>query len=143
MTLVRIIMENIGPIKKVDNDLVWLVVIAGVNDKGKSTMGKMLYSIIRAFSKYQAKFVENQSVYLARKACNLYALLRGQINVIHKEDDHNRVRNDVLEALRDFDWNSPTNDFEMKLNVCKSIIQDSGIDEDIRKRVYETISDIE
>ena len=44
-------LENIGIVKKADIKIDGLTVIAGENDSGKSTIGKVLYSIIKSISK--------------------------------------------------------------------------------------------
>ena len=47
----QIDLENIGIVKKASVKLDGLTVIAGENDTGKSTVGKILYSFIRSVSK--------------------------------------------------------------------------------------------
>jgi energy-coupling factor transporter ATP-binding protein EcfA2 len=49
----RVILKNIGLISSADIEVNSLTVITGVNDTGKSTIGKMLFSIIKAFRKYE------------------------------------------------------------------------------------------
>lgn len=44
-------LENIGIVKRADINIDGLTVIAGENDTGKSTVGKVLYSIIKSISK--------------------------------------------------------------------------------------------
>ena len=44
----RLILENINKIKKADIELNGLTVIAGTNDSGKSTVGRVLFSVIKA-----------------------------------------------------------------------------------------------
>lgn len=48
----KISIENIGKIKSTSILLDGFTVIAGENDSGKSTVGKIVYSIIQAFSIY-------------------------------------------------------------------------------------------
>jgi predicted ATP-dependent endonuclease of OLD family len=49
----RVILKNIGLISNADIEINSLTVITGVNDTGKSTIGKVLFSIIKAFRKYE------------------------------------------------------------------------------------------
>ncbi|QLI81542.1 ATP-binding protein [Chitinibacter fontanus] len=48
----RINLENIGPLKNISIDLANLTVIAGENDSGKSTIGKVLFAITQAYNNY-------------------------------------------------------------------------------------------
>ena len=44
----KIKIENIGMLKRADVNINGLTVVAGVNDTGKSTLGKLLFSTIKA-----------------------------------------------------------------------------------------------
>jgi len=52
--------ENIGLIEEADIDLLGLTVIAGENDSGKSTVGKLMFSIIKAISKFKSELKEDR-----------------------------------------------------------------------------------
>lgn len=52
--------KNIGTIKEADIKLSGLTVIAGENDSGKSTVGKLMFSIIKAISKYKDELEESK-----------------------------------------------------------------------------------
>jgi predicted ATPase len=56
----KLTIKNIGVIKEADIELSGLTVIAGENDSGKSTVGKLMFSITKAIGKYQ----ENTNIYL-------------------------------------------------------------------------------
>ncbi len=45
--------KNTGMIEEADIRLDGLTVIAGENDTGKSTVGKLMYSIIKTFNRYE------------------------------------------------------------------------------------------
>lgn len=49
----KISFQNIGVINNADIEIRPLTVITGVNDTGKSTVGRMLFAIIKAFSRYE------------------------------------------------------------------------------------------
>jgi predicted ATPase len=51
--VMRVKFKNIGLISDANIEINSLTVITGVNDTGKSTIGKMLFSIIKAFRKYE------------------------------------------------------------------------------------------
>lgn len=48
-------LENVGKLEKVDIELKGITVIAGENNTGKSTVGKMLFSIFHTFFKIEEK----------------------------------------------------------------------------------------
>ena len=45
--------KNVGPLEKADVEIKGLTVIAGFNDTGKSTVGKVAYSLTKAFEEYE------------------------------------------------------------------------------------------
>lgn len=49
----KISFKNIGVINSADIEICPLTVITGINDTGKSTVGRMLFTIIKAFSRYE------------------------------------------------------------------------------------------
>ena len=49
----RLYLKNIGMIKEADVKLDGLTVIAGENDTGKSTVGKVIFSIVKGIQKYE------------------------------------------------------------------------------------------
>jgi len=54
-------LENIGMIRHADIRLDGLTVIAGENDTGKSTVGKLIFSLIKAFNRYEQDLNESKS----------------------------------------------------------------------------------
>lgn len=63
----RLELKNIGKIKQAQIDLNGITVIAGENNTGKSTVGKMLYSIFHTFYKIeeQVQLERRKSVHRA------------------------------------------------------------------------------
>jgi predicted ATP-dependent endonuclease of OLD family len=57
----RLQLENIGMIRHADIKLDGLTVIAGENDTGKSTVGKLIFSLIKAFNRYEQDLNESKS----------------------------------------------------------------------------------
>lgn len=53
-------LENIGMIRNADIKLDGLTVIAGENDTGKSTVGKLIFSLIKAFNRYEQDLNESK-----------------------------------------------------------------------------------
>ena len=54
-------LENIGMIRHADIKLDGLTVIAGENDTGKSTVGKLIFSLIKACNRYEQDLNESKS----------------------------------------------------------------------------------
>lgn len=53
--------ENVGMIRHADIKLDGLTIIAGENDTGKSTVGKLIFSLIKAFNRYEQDLIESKS----------------------------------------------------------------------------------
>jgi predicted ATP-dependent endonuclease of OLD family len=53
--------ENIGMIRHADIRLDGLTIIAGENDTGKSTVGKLIFSLVKAFNRYEQDLKESKS----------------------------------------------------------------------------------
>ncbi|CAC9644612.1 ABC transporter, ATP-binding protein [uncultured Gammaproteobacteria bacterium] len=56
----KLTIKNIGAIEEADIELSGLTVIAGENDSGKSTVGKLMFSITKAIGKYKDEIKENK-----------------------------------------------------------------------------------
>lgn len=57
----RLIAENVGMIRRADIKLDGLTVIAGENDTGKSTLGRLLFSLIQACGRYEQNLEKNKT----------------------------------------------------------------------------------
>jgi len=76
----QLTVENIGIIKKADITLDGLTVIAGNNDTGKSTIGKILFSIIKSISRYKEDLEEDKEKNIRLLLDRIYFILRRKIN---------------------------------------------------------------
>ena len=115
----RLKIQNIGMIKDADIKLNGLTVIAGENDTGKSTAGKVLYSIVKSISKenkvsqhslqnnfnkyFDADISQNGFAYLEKEKLNLKVNIVNNNCSINKEEvetlffiAENRVSNVVM-----------------------------------------------
>lgn len=72
----RFHIENIAKIKSADVKLNGLTVIAGENGSGKSTVGKMLFSVIQVLKSTQSDSVQRQRHFLQKHIDSLYTRLR-------------------------------------------------------------------
>jgi len=77
----KLILENLGPIgPPISIDLGGLIVIAGENDCGKSTIGKVIFSIVQALSNYPIALKRQQRL----KYRNMFDSVA--INIRHRVD---------------------------------------------------------
>ena len=73
-------LKNIGMIQKANINLDGLTVIAGENNTGKSTVGKLLFSIIKASSRYKEDLEENREAKIFTFIEKNYFQLRRRID---------------------------------------------------------------
>ena len=69
-------LNNIGMIKEANIEFNGLTVIAGENDTGKSTVGKLLFSIIKSFSRYEQDLDEDKKKNIMKLVERTYFLIR-------------------------------------------------------------------
>jgi energy-coupling factor transporter ATP-binding protein EcfA2 len=72
----KLILENIGMLRRADITLHKLCVIAGENDNGKSTVGKILFCIVKAISRYKEDLQESKEFLVGEKTEDIYFQLR-------------------------------------------------------------------
>lgn len=68
--------KNFGIIKSANIKLDGLTIISGVNDSGKSTIGKLIFSIIKAINKLNEYTEYEKENNVLKEIKNLYSLLR-------------------------------------------------------------------
>ncbi len=73
-------LENIGMIRHADIRLDGLTVIAGENDTGKSTVGKIIFSLVNALNRYEDDFNESRNAHISELVENTYFELRKDYN---------------------------------------------------------------
>lgn len=92
----KLILKNIGMLEHAEVSLHPLCVIAGENDNGKSTVGKIVFCIIKAINRYKEDLLESKEHLVAEKSRELYFLLRSSL--IRSSSDVD----DVLRLMRRF-----------------------------------------
>lgn len=112
--------ENFGKLNTAKVKINGLTLIAGVNDTGKSTLGKILFSIIKATSRYKQDLKESKEHILMSKMERLYNVLRRSsfsekmnFNTIREEFSPNRFLGQLINFL------NPT----FQLNLFDTIIK--------------------
>lgn len=77
-------LENIGIIRNSTLEIDSLTVITGTNDTGKSTLGKILFSLIKAFSRYEEDLEVGEKEKVKKiytELSNIYYRLRKEFDV--------------------------------------------------------------
>lgn len=77
----RIKINNFGTISQADVAIGGLTVITGENDTGKSTVGKILFSMIKAISRYEEDIEEDKEERITSIVEKIYFNLRRRINI--------------------------------------------------------------
>ncbi|MBB1489398.1 AAA family ATPase [Oceanospirillum sediminis] len=104
----KLLIKNLGIISRGEVKIDGLTVIAGENDAGKSTVGKLFFSLIKAISRYKEDVIEDKDDGIAERIEDIYITLRRLINVnentVLKETFnpnffYREVREDELEAV--------------------------------------------
>ncbi len=72
----QIKLKNIGMLEKAELNLNSLTLIAGENDNGKSTIGKVIFCIIKAINKYKDELQESKEHKLKERLENLFFFTR-------------------------------------------------------------------
>jgi len=80
-------LKNIGMIKEANVKIDGLTVIAGENDTGKSTVGKIIFCIIKAISRYKEDFKESKIFKIEDKLDRLFFYVRRNIDFINEENE--------------------------------------------------------
>ncbi|CAM3961948.1 ATP-binding protein [Vibrio neonatus] len=77
--------ENFGLIARGTVKVEGLTVIAGQNDSGKSTVGKIFFSLVKAISRYKEDLQEDKNLKLKTIINKTYLTLRRQVNLSEHE----------------------------------------------------------
>ncbi|MFV8332407.1 AAA family ATPase [Flavobacterium sp. GSP14] len=92
-------LQNIGIIEEADINIDGITLIAGQNDSGKSTVGKVLYALIRGINIDEESFNSSKNDFIRQRIRDLRILLT-RIKPFNKEDE--RIQeifvNEILES---------------------------------------------
>lgn len=117
-------LQNIGIIEEADINIDGITLIAGQNDSGKSTIGKVLYSIIKGF---------NQDINLFQEEKN------GMISYYYQ---------DILKELKK-NWNEDVSKYQTKtisddwISLIGELISTDSVPEEIKEPILKKISFLE
>ncbi len=77
----RVSLENIGIIEKADVEINRLTVIAGNNDSGKSTIGKVAYSLTKSFEDFEKNYEREKAEKMDMYFRDFYIFFRRGVNL--------------------------------------------------------------
>ena len=72
--------KNFGMISDADISIDGLTIVTGENDTGKSTIGKVMFALVRAFNKYEEELEQDNEEFLMNQLDNIYFALRNKID---------------------------------------------------------------
>ena len=103
----NLLIKNTGIIKNAEIAFNGLTVIAGKNDTGKSTVGKLMFAIVKAFSRFEQDLNEDKKKHIFEAVRILYFKIRKNYSFEKypklKEDFYPRFFFKEIETLLDSD----------------------------------------
>ncbi len=131
----RLKIKNIGMISDANVSLDGLTIIAGENDTGKSTVGKILFCLIKSVSRYQEDFSESKLHKIEDILDSLYFSIRRNVQITNEEDLDN------LRQVFSLDYYFNITD-ELEENVFIDRLKEYIKKLDIGKESYQLYSDL-
>lgn len=122
-------LQNIGIISSCDINIDGITIITGQNDSGKSTIGKVLYSIIRALNNDDNYFNESKLNFLQKKLEEILNLI---VRINNSNDNDSKIINDLIKENISILTNRVS-------NIDKIINSINNIETSIGKHSNETI----
>nr|MCU0348970.1 hypothetical protein [Saprospiraceae bacterium] len=116
--------KNIAAIEQAEVLLDGLTVIGGENDTGKSTVGKLLFAIVKGIARYEQDLNESKEKGLRRKVEEIYFAVRrvSPSSKIMEEFSPNRLNSELKQALGQHNT-SQIPLFEDDINTVEQLIQ--------------------
>jgi predicted ATP-dependent endonuclease of OLD family len=131
-------LENVGIIEKADIDINGLTIIAGNNDSGKSTIGKIAYSLTKSFEDFELNYEKSKNMMLERYFRDFYILLRKDVDL--------RKNSELREYMERFMFYRRFDNKKLleSMNKLKEYIDNSEaiLNPNAKKEVYNNIDKI-
>lgn len=135
----RLVLENIGLLKHAEITLHSLCVIAGENDNGKSTVGKIVFCIIKAINRYKEDLQESKEFQINEILQETYFTLRR-----HLQTKDGQIP-DILRQLRPM-TSGPLNlpDHLMLIREALEQLPKTAVNANsVRQNIMEALEEIE
>lgn len=96
----KLVLENIGMLKSAEITLNELSVIAGENDNGKSTVGKVVFCIIKAINRYKEDLQESKDFKADEKLREIFFHIRRSASHFNEEaEDTFKIFREITDDL--------------------------------------------
>ena len=82
----KLILKNIGLLKDAELELSRLSLIAGENDNGKSTVGKVIFCLVKAINRYREDLEESKEYRIEEEFRNVFFFLRSFITILEEKE---------------------------------------------------------
>lgn len=96
MCMIRLELTNINKIKSANIDLKGLTVIAGTNDSGKSTLGKMLFTIVKSLGETHVNQEEERADRIMEQLEQLYRSVTQRFLLTDKSGAREKFKQEFL-----------------------------------------------
>ena len=152
--MMQINIQNIGLIDNSNIELSGLTVIAGKNDTGKSTIGKLVFSIVKSISRYKEDLEEDKEHNIKKIVDKIYFNIRRRVNfdqnievkklfhskqffedILHKKNEAIKYRREIIKSS-DLDVFIQINEL---LDDLEDIINQNDSKEESVKRAFKKI----
>lgn len=140
--------ENFGIIKSATINLNGLTVITGNNDTGKSTIGKLVFSLIKAI-KQAEKSVEDKRTesLLTEEINNLYYFLRDKPNINNLKFGISYYTDEFIEELKPYIndnslYEKKKDEFDLIFSARESILKKNNLISKYPKEILERIKQL-
>ena len=132
----RLSLQNIGIIETADVEINGLTLIAGNNDSGKSTIGKIAYALTKAFEDFEKNYEKEKVMKMNMYSRNFYIFLRKNIEL--------RKYPKLFQLMDDFRHYSRIDDKKLFETVENSIklLDEIDINDEAKKDILKSFNRI-
>ncbi|EOC0583458.1 AAA family ATPase [Cronobacter dublinensis] len=141
----RIKINNFGTVSEADVAIGGLTVITGENDTGKSTIGKILFSMVKAISRYEEDIEEDKEEKITSLVEKTFFNLRRRINIT----EHPEIR-DLFNPRKFYAYlkTDPIKTIRERESYIRNLMYKNGLSELVAdavcsdlERIYEIVSE--
>ena len=137
----KLVLKNVGIIEKADVNVNGLTIIAGINDTGKSTIGKIAYFLTKSFEEFESNYKEARDSKITGFVTDFYRLVRSNVNV----KSHAELENPFMNLRRSVESEASVSRLLKSVQSVKKILDDPSvvIEKESRRQIYRLLNKIE